>query len=247
MKIGVGTFIVREDAKNDMRGTIEKLAAIGYDGVELLGFFGRTPECVQAILRANGVEALGDHVPLEAVIEESDRVIADHLLIGCRRITLSCPKERIRSEPFEKLAGDFARAANVLRDAGITPLYHNHDHDMLGEIPFAEQILDAVPALSFEPDVGWMIVAGKDPAHFLKKYQSRTPVIHLKDVLLTEGGFEFRPTGYGCANTPALLPAICACAPEYLMIDHDLAYDRDSYQDLKISYEYIRTLLRVAK
>ena len=46
MKIGVGTFIVREEAKADLRGTIEKLAGIGYDGVELLGFFGRAPECV---------------------------------------------------------------------------------------------------------------------------------------------------------------------------------------------------------
>ena len=94
---------------------------------------------------------------------------------------------------------------------------------------------------------GWMVVAGKNPAYFLQKYAARTPVIHLKDVLLTDAGFSFRPTGYGCVNTPALLPAMLACAPEYLMIDHDLAYDRDSYSDLKLSYDYLKTLLRVAR
>ena len=30
------------------------------------------------------------------------------------------------------------------------------------------------------------------------------------------------------------------------MVDHDLAYGRDSYEDLALSYEYIKTLLAIA-
>jgi sugar phosphate isomerase/epimerase len=124
-------------------------------------------------------------------------------------------------------------------------MLHNHDFDMRGEAPFAERMLDAVPELRFEPDVGWMAVAGADPAKFLQKYRDRTPVVHLKDVLLTDGGFVFRPTGYGSVNTPRLMPFILACRPEWLMVDHDDAYGRDSYGDLALSLQYVRTLCAI--
>ncbi len=192
-----------------------------------------------------GLTALGNHVPVSDVLADPEAVIAAHRAVGVRRITLSLPKERA-GEPTDALAAEFAEAARRLAAAGITPMYHNHDFDMQGDAPLAARLLDAVPALRFEPDIGWMCVAGKDPAAYLMRYRSRIPVVHLKDVFVDESGFSFRPTGYGTVNTPALLPAIHACEPEWLMVDHDLAYDRDSYDDLALSLSYVKALLRVA-
>jgi sugar phosphate isomerase/epimerase len=245
MKIGVGTYIVREDAQADLFGTLRRLKEIGYDGAELLGFFGVAPEALRGMLKTLGLEALGDHVPVLDFLKDPERAIQDHLTIGCRRITLSCPKERIDGEPFEKLADEFATCAEHCLKSGVTPMYHNHDFDMRGDAPIAQRMLDAVPGLRFEPDVGWMAVAGKDPAWYLERYRSRTPVIHLKDVFLTDEGFTFRPTGYGTVNTPKLMPAMLACHPEWLMVDHDLAYDRDSYDDLALSYQYVKALCSI--
>jgi len=245
IKIGVGIYIVREDAKADLYRTLRLLREIGYDGTELLGFFGASPEALHGMLEALHLEALGDHMPLADFSKDLQRALEDHLAIGCRRITLSCPNERIVNEPFEALAEEYAEAARRCLQAGVTPMYHNGDSDMRGDEPFARRILDAVPELRFEPDVGWMVVAGQDPVTYLERYQSRTPVIHLKDVFLSDGGFTFRPTGYGSVNTPALMPAILACKPEWLMVDHDLAYERDSYEDLALSYQFVKTLLSI--
>lgn len=55
--------------------------------------------------------------------------------------------------------------------------------------------------------------------------------------------FEFRPIGYGISNTPALMKRVLACNPEWLVADHDLSYERDSYFDLKISLDFLKNLL----
>jgi len=49
--------------------------------------------------------------------------------------------------------------------------------------------------------------------------------------------------GYGILNFPGLLNKIKACEPKWLLADHDLAYERDSYFDLKISLEYMKNLI----
>ena len=116
--------------------------------------------------------------------------------------------------------------------------------------------------LCLEPDLGWMITAKADPSAYLHKYINRCPVIHLKDVYaedfsktgdgggLTEqkalpekGYFEFRPTGYGLLNLPKLMPLCLKCNPEWFVVDHDAAYNRDIYADLKLSLDYTRNLL----
>lgn len=245
IKLGVGTFIVREDAQRNLGETLGKLAAIGYDGVELIGFFGRSAETISGLLSGLSIEALGDHIGVTDFLAGPERVLADHRAIGCKRITLGCSGDQVAAEPFEALAEQMGRAADACLAAGITPMYHNHAFDMQGEMPFAERMLDAVPQLRFEPDIGWMLVGGQDVARLLRKYRDRTSVVHLKDVFVSADGFTFRPTGYGNVNTPGLMPDILACEPEWLVVDHDDAYARSSYDDLALSYEYVRALLRV--
>ncbi len=246
IKIGVGTFIIRDDAKANLHQALSRLKAIGYEGAELLGFFGAEPNALAAMLKSLDLQALGNHVQVTDFLNDPEGIIKDHWAINCRRITLACSKEQAESTPFDTLRAQFAQAARLCLAAGIVPMYHNHDFDMLGESPFAQRLLDAVPELVFEPDVGWMVVAGKDPKVYLQKYKDRIHVIHLKDVFLEENGFTFRPTGYGCVNTPALMPWLLACKPQWLMVDHDYAYDRDSYDDLMLSLAYVKALMQVA-
>ncbi len=53
-QIGAGLFIVREDAQRDLSGTLRKIKEIGYDGVELLGFFGAAPAALAICSRTSG-------------------------------------------------------------------------------------------------------------------------------------------------------------------------------------------------
>ena len=44
-------------------------------------------------------------------------------------------------------------------------------------------------------------------------------------------------------DLPRLMPLCLDCQPQWLVMDHDLAYERDSFEDLRLSLEYTRSLL----
>lgn len=269
VKIAAPLYIVREECEKDLFSVLEKLKSMGFDGIEFLGFFGKAPKDLREKLTELQLEAVGNHVDYYEFRDNLDKTIAVHKEIGCSFITINgLPKEKFSDqEAVSRYCEDAALIGKRCKEQGITLLYHNHDRELTckaGEHYFLEEILDHVPAeyLSFEPDLGWMAIGGAKPEYFLEKYQERCPIIHLKDYYAADttkignvfelngqkgdkehSFFEFRPTGYGILNIPALMPGIMSCAPEWLLADHDLAYERDSYFDLQISHEYIKNLL----
>ncbi|MDR1262233.1 MAG: sugar phosphate isomerase/epimerase [Oscillospiraceae bacterium] len=269
IKLGTGTYIVREDAARDLFAVMERLAAIGYDGIELLGFNGKKPSAIKAKADALGITVMGDHVSAVSFLADPDRTISDHLELGAETVVISWPGDIPRSPwlpEYQAMTVKIAGLSERLLAEGIQPLFHNHGGDFESAPAHFDAVLDAIPGMGAEPDIGWMIVAGVDPIFYLEKYRERTPVIHLKDVYFenwsllgdkdhlpmtrgdkSRGSFEFRPTGYGVAPNALLAPYYLACSPRWILVDHDLAYDRDPYEDLRISLDYVRGLLKISQ
>src|SRR5882724_8495948 len=63
-RIGVQLYTVRHQMEKDFEGTIARVAATGYQEVELAGYFGRSPGAVRALLDKNGLAAPSSHVSL---------------------------------------------------------------------------------------------------------------------------------------------------------------------------------------
>jgi hypothetical protein len=61
-------------------------------------------------------------------------------------------------------------------------------------------------------------------------------------------GFLFRPTGYGVVGNAELYNKTLTYSkpPEWYVMDHDCAYERDIYFDMKISLEYFNNLTLVS-
>lgn len=270
IKIAAPLYILRNEAEQDLFAVLEKLKAIGFEGVELLGFFGKKPEEIKAKLDELSMEAVGNHVPSNEFIKNPDKVIRDHLTIGCRYITIAWPDRAIApgTPEFDQTISDIKVIAGRCKEAGITPLYHNHDFEYRVSPSIADVVMESCKAegICMEPDLGWMLFAQADPAEALARYSYRCPVIHFKDIYAKDlslvgkseelgeakarpekGYFEFRPVGYGMLNIPKLMPLCLACKPEWFVVDHDLAYERDSYQDLKISVDYLKALMGICE
>jgi sugar phosphate isomerase/epimerase len=267
--LGSGTYIVRKEAEADLFEVTGNLAALGYQGVELLGFFGKPPAEIRRRLEEAGLRALGDHVGIAGFLADPDRVIGEHLEAGCGYLTIAHQEGQFLpgGEGWSAMLKDMAFLVGQCRKAGIVPQYHNHGWDLSplpGGTTYVDQLLGALggEGLCFEPDLGWMVYRSADPAAYLRRYPSLCRVIHLKDVYADDysrvtkapgerrrdpgnGGFEFRPTGYGTVNFPRLLPLALDCAPQWLVVDHDLAYGGDSYGELRLSLEYVKNLLRI--
>ena len=72
---------------------------------------------------------------------------------------------------------------------GIHLAYHNHDKEMAltkERNTVLEQLMDAVPGLSMQPDIGWMAAGDGPIEEILTKYADRIYTIHYKDLLLEE-------------------------------------------------------------
>ena len=55
LPVAVQVYSVREDAEKDFAGTMKKIKEIGYDGVELAGLYGLTPQEVKAAIEDAGL------------------------------------------------------------------------------------------------------------------------------------------------------------------------------------------------
>ena len=268
VKIASPMFILRNECKENMFEVLEKISSIGFDGVELLGLYDYDPVSIREKLDELSLTAIGNHVDYSSFEKRTEETIEAHKIIGCEYITIGGPAMQQLTNPsyIQKYLDDLTDIGKKCMEHGLQLLYHNHAYELQTKIDddfLLDYILNHVSKewLGFEADLGWIAIAGGNPLAYLKRYQTRCPVIHLKDFYAADidgigdistlgdqrGGpenayFEFRPTGYGIVNTPALLDFVNACNPDWLVVDHDLAYDRDTYKDLKLSLDFVKTL-----
>lgn len=269
VKLASPLYILREQCAVDLFSVLRKLKDIGFDGVEFLGFFGHSADEVRRCLDEIEFRALGNHVSYQSFLQDINGTLDFHAAVGCGYITVSdLGASGFPGSPnWSRTLAGLTEISERAQKYGITLLYHNHDHELIEHVD-GHELLDAIlsstpkPVLSFEPDLGWIEIGGGNCADYLTRYVDRSPVIHLKDYYSTDnsklgyvrdfvpqrgsaerGHFEFRPTGYGILNLPRLMPLCLSCNPEWLVMDHDLAYERDSFTDLKLSLDYVKTLL----
>ena len=246
--VALQLYSVREDLENDFEGTLRKVKALGYDGVEFAGLYGYKPETIKQLLKEIGLTPVSAHVPFVDLMADPQAVVNDYAEIGCKYIAIPylTPEYRPNAEKFFEVVEGAKVLGKAAKDSGLTLLYHNHDFEfekINGE--YALEILyKSVPAdlLQTEIDTCWVNVAGEDPAAYLQKYAGRSPVVHLKDFAMpgkrpekmyeligiqddtkeTEvAAFEFRPLGLGMQNFPKILQACKAVGAQWVVVEQD--------------------------
>ena len=248
LPVALQLYSVRDDMAQDFKGTLQKVKEMGYDGVEFAGLFGNAPADVKAMCAEIGLNPISAHVPLQEMLEDIDKVIADYKAIGCEYIVVPYVTEerRPQGDKFMQMIDEIRSVGQKAKEAGLVLLYHNHDFEF-AKTPAGECGLDylysAVPAdlLQTELDLCWVKYAGQEPAAYLLKYSGRSPVVHLKDyyasgeqkedpyalIGLNEGekkenkAFEFRPLGHGVQDVPALLEAAKKAGSKWLVVEQD--------------------------
>lgn len=268
-RLATPIFLVRHQAEQDLFGVIRKLGALGFEAFEMGGLYGNDPEKVRQAAADVGLEILMDHVPYAEFEADLSNVVATRKALGSKYISIcKIPDDKYPGGAhFDEALRFINIVAEEVKKAGMTLQYHNHGFDFMtridGKYPI-ELILDGIPAelLQHMPDIGWCLLGGGDPLYMLEKYRNRCKVIHLKDYYAegpvrlrtahelggVRGGpdyynFEFRPTGYGIVNFPAMMNQILACEPEWLTMDHDGSYCGRDYEELLLSRQYAENLL----
>ncbi len=266
--VALQLYSVRTDMEKDVPGTLKAVKEMGYDGVELAGFYGVAPAQMKAYLDEVGLTPISAHVPLAELLADADKVIADYKTVGVKYIVVPYLEEERRpgNAGFEKCVEDVKALAKKCAESGLPLQYHNHDFEFKtvdGEYGL-DIFLASAPELGLELDTCWAAVAGVKPGKYLRSYKGRTPVLHLKDYYKTEGkagklynligiddnaepeaesSFEFRPLGKGLQDVDSLLCAARHSDVEWVVIEQDEpSMGLSRLECAKMSIEYLNTL-----
>jgi len=80
--IGLQLYSVRGLMKEDLPGTLQKVAAIGFKEVEFAGLFERSPKDVRALLDKNGLTSPASHIDWNTVENKLPETIETAKILG---------------------------------------------------------------------------------------------------------------------------------------------------------------------
>ena len=241
--IALQLYSVRDDMEADFAGTLKKVKSFGYDGVEFAGLFGHTAEEVKKMCADAGVTPISAHVPYDE-LKKGDETFKTYAEIGCKYIVIPWINA-------EYLAGGEKNAEfyeNVKK-------FGEYKLDLLYKAISPE-------LLSTQLDTCWVNVGGENPADFVRKYNGRIEIVHLKDFAGTKGGnmyaligndesskkeasgtFEFRPVGSGLQNFPAILEACKEVNAKWVVVEQDQpSMGKTPLECAKTSIEYLKSI-----
>lgn len=271
--VAVQLYSVREALEKDFFGVLTQIQAMGYAGVEFAGFYGHSAKEVRTFLDKIGLKAVSSHVPLDALLADTSGTLAYHKELGCHFIAVPWLDEPRRpgTARWPEVVTQVKSLGQACQAAGIQLLYHNHDFEFtkLDGRYALDLLYEAVPMplLATEIDTCWVKVSGVDPAAYLRQYQGRSPVVHLKDFILVgdakgkdlyalidntgkdnktatvdRNAFDFRPLGKGMQDIPAILAACGDAGTQWVVVEQDRSTERPPMEAVKISRDYLATL-----
>jgi sugar phosphate isomerase/epimerase len=182
--IALQLYSLREALAADPRGTIEKVARMGFDGVEPFGLTRESATAQKALFDEFGLQVASVHAPVH-LPERADEALAVAEILGCERIASGYgPEWYVSPEAIARASDGFNRASELARAQGRRYGIHNHWWEfepVEGQLPYRRLLQTLDPGVSFQVDVYWVQAAGLDPLSVLQELGTRVETLHLKD------------------------------------------------------------------
>jgi len=224
--IALQLYTVRDETARDFKGTVRKVAQMGYAGVELAGDGGLSAEEMSDLLAETKLKPAGGHVGLNVFEQQLDQVIAYYLAIGNPWVGVpALPNELRNPKGFQQAARSMNKIGAALKEAGLTLYYHNHAFEfevIEGQRGMDFLLRDLDPALvKLEPDVYWLYYAGVDPAAFIRQNSGRFPLVHLKDMIGIGETRTWAEVGQGILDFQSIFAASEAQGAQWYIVEQD--------------------------
>lgn len=244
-QIALQMYTLRDECKKDFIGTLEKVAALGYQGVEFAGYYGMTSKELKKVLDNLGLEAVSSHISLSSLEENLKEVIAYQQTIGSTKIVCPyIPKETVeKEEDFFQVINRLNQIGQACHKEGMTLCYHHHDFELVrlsnGRTALATLLDETNPDwVKAELDIYWLTCAGHHPVEWMKRYEGRTPLVHLKDMTTDEEKF-FAELGTGGVDVISVLEQGEASKVEWWIVEQDFSR-RSPLESVEISMNYLK-------
>ena len=249
MKIGAQLYTLRNylQTERDIEVTLQKVAEIGYSTVQVSGIGKIAPERLREISDKNGLEIVITHTNPDRILFDTENVIKEHEILGCKYIGLGAMPDKYRDSVWlPQFAADYSEPAKKIAAAGKLLMYHNHNFEF--EKINGTRILDTLIS-SFKPeemgftlDTYWVQAGGADIMDWIEILKDRIPCIHLKDMDVRSFTPVMAPVMEGNINFPKILKRLDEIGKtEFALVEQDTC-EESPFICLEKSYKNLNTL-----
>lgn len=245
-KVRIGLIgLIQDEAEKDFWGTMQKVAEIGYQGIE------EGMKLLEGDVKSNmerfhglGLSVAAVGTSREQLRDDLESLIGKAKALETKRATVWWSGCGTREEILRD-AELYNSSGARLAAEGLTLCYHNHEHEFL-------KIFNGVNALeilaehtdprylSFELDIAWATFGGEDPVRLLKKMEGRIPAIHVKDLYGLQIRDQFTAVGTGAVKVREAMLAAADTGVEWAIVEQDRLRNLTSLETITLSYLYLK-------
>jgi sugar phosphate isomerase/epimerase len=258
--VGIQLYSVRDEIVKDPRGVLQKVAAAGYNEVEMYGltaenkFYGLTVKELVQVLKDNNLKTPSGHYAPEKFLYDNGNgddvknfCEVGHQL-GNKYIIIPFLKEEKRKtiDQYKALAERINKAAEICKQAGLQLAYHNHDFefaDINGEHGYDIFLNNTDKDLvKMEMDLYWVVRAGYDPVELFKKHPGRFPFWHVKDMDKADKT-KNTEVGNGTVDFKTIFANAKLAGVKHYIVEQENNYKPEIFSSIKTSCSYTKTSL----
>jgi len=249
MKSAAQLYTLREFTQNesDYYQTCVKVKNIGYSSVQLSGAGPMAPETVRSISEDLDLYVTATHIPHSMFINELDKVISNHHIMGCKYVGLGAmPKEYLESvKKLNEFIMTYSDISEKLKKEGLQFIYHNHNFEFykFDGKTIMDILFENTPScFFFELDTYRIQAGGANPEDWIRKVKDRCEYIHFKDMgINSEFKTAFTPIGKGNLSWKSIIEACRYSNVMYAAVEQDTC-EGSPFDALKASYEYLASI-----
>jgi len=251
-KLSIQLYSVRDQIKEDLRGTLQKIASLGFKNVET-AFWpeGISIEKAASVLKDCNLNVSSCHIELPLGAYQKTFLTTAKAFNCNRLIWHGWPEDKRYSslEGTKELIRIYNDANKFAKANGLSFGLHNHWWEFRNKIgdKFVYEILleHLHPDVFFEIDTYWVKVAGHNPAKMIQQFGNRVKLMHIKDgpavyndKLAIDNPDPMTPLGKGTQNFPAIFKAAENNCEWYVIEMDKVAID--IFDALEQSIKYIQ-------
>ncbi len=254
MQIGAQLYTVcsKTQTLEGFEDSLKKVAEMGYKTVQVSGTCAYEPQWLRDKLQENDLKCVLTHIDIKKIVEETEKVVADHKIFGCSHIGIGAMPNDMRGslEGYNEFKKLILPAALKMRDLGAKLMYHNHwfEFEKFDGKDVLERMAEDFPedSIGFTLDLGWAAYGEKDVVKLIHDLKGRLPIVHLKDykALPEDGRFNnlpvyLRPIYEGVLDYDSYIRALYEAGCQYALVEQDYTYDEDAFDCLKRSLDNV--------
>ncbi len=262
LPVALQLFTVRGSIKKNLKETLTAIKEMGYDGIEVCnGSYGMEPADFKALCDSLGLRIISAHLSTGDIIDDTEKTLELYKALGVSYIAICAfwGDYQYGKDGYADMIKRLDRAGAYFKENGIQVLYHNHEWEF--KKADGEYELDRIFAdvsddnLLPELDVCWCTIGHGDATDYMRRYNGRCPVVHLKD-FYCKGDFDYerngykradslelRPVGYGRVDMNAVLDTSIDIGAKWVVVEQDTpAFGASELESARLSREWLKNV-----